>query len=134
MSIKVDSGYSAFFSISAVRDYEWQQIIDKLWNKYGIRSTGSKDAEKIKLHDLELKEAEQLGGNTNISVLTVTKNELDKIKNKHKNKKIENNQKEYQNITKGAEILGKQIFMAILIKKEEFDRDNKKKHDNKYQT
>ena len=134
MSIKVDSSYSAFFDICA-KDDEWQRIIDRLWRKYGIRSTGSKAGDKAKLHELELKEAEMLGGECDSSrFITVTRAEIEKIRNKRREKKIEKNPKEYPNTAKGAEILGKQLFLAIQMKKENEDRENKKKRDNKYQT
>ena len=135
MSIKVDSGYSAFFSVSRVRDTEWQQIIDRLWNKYGIRSTGSKSADKAKLHELELKEAEQLNGECSCGrFLTIQKNELDKIKEKKKKKDIKRNPEKHPEVTQGAEILGKQILLAIQMKGKDDADDNKKKRDNKYQS
>ena len=135
MSIKVDSGYSAFFSVSRVRDMEWQQIIDRLWNKYGIRSTGSKSADKAKLHELELKEAEQLNGECSCYLfLTIQKNELDKIKEKKKKKDIKRNPEKHPEITQGAEILGIQILLTILIKGKDDADEYKKKRDNKYQS
>lgn len=133
MSIKVDSGYSAFFSISIVRDDEWQRIIDRLWHKYGIRSTGSKAADKAKLHELEIKEAELLGGECDCGrFLTVERSELEKIRNKRRDKKIEKDPKNFPNTEKGAKILGEQLYLAIKMKKEHEDLDNKKKRDNKY--
>ena len=135
MSIKVDSGYSAFFSVSSVPDMEWQRIIERLWKKYGIRSTGSKATDKSKLHELELKEAEQLNGECDSGrFLTIKKSELDKIKDKKKKKNIQRNPEKYQNITQGAELLGKQIFLAIQMKNDNDVKENKKKRDNKYQS
>ena len=134
MSIRVDKGYSAFFNVSSGRDQEWQRIIDRLWNKYGIRSTGSKTSDKMKLHELELKEVKELEGECSSSkFITISSEELERYRKKRRDKKIEKNPKDYPHTAIGAEILGKQIFLAIQIKKEEDDRDNKKRRDNKYQ-
>ena len=132
MSINVNS---IAFSVALSEDAEWKRIKDRLWNKYGIRSTGSKASDKAKLHELELKEAEMLGGECNSSrFITVTRSELEKLKNNRRDKKIEKNPEEYANTLKGAEILGKQIFLAIQMKKEEDNKINKRKRDNKYQS
>jgi len=126
---------SIAFSIALSEDAEWKRIKERLWNKYGIRSTGSKASDKAKLHELELKEAEMLGGECSSSrFITVTRGELEKLKNKRRDKKIEKNPKEYPNTAKGAKILGEQIYLAIKMKKEQEDKDNKRKRDNKYQS
>ena len=136
MSIKVDSSYSAFFTVSTVRDPEWQKIIDKLWNDYGIRSSGSKSLDKQILHELELKELQSNPLGANLSkFLTITEAEFNKIRNKKKEKKLQQdgliNHPETQ---RGAEILGQQIFLAIQLKKEHDQYDEKRKRDNKYQS
>ena len=133
MSIKVNSNYDSFFSISKAPDEEWKRIILRLWYKYGIQSTGSKAADKQKLHELELREMEYETATTS-KFLTVTKSEQEKILKKKKEKRIENNPELYKNSTKGAEILGKQIFLAIQMKHELDKEDNKKKRSNKYQS
>ena len=133
MSIKVNSNYDAFFSVSKAPDEEWKQIILRLWYKYGIQTTGSKSADKLKLHELELKEMEYETAPTS-KFLTVTKGEQEKILKKKKEKRIENNPELYKNSTKGAEVLGKQIFLAIQMKQEQDKINNKKKRDNKYQS
>ena len=66
--------------------------------------------------------------------LTVTKGEQEKILKKKKEKRIENNPELYKNSTKGAEVLGKQIFLAIQMKQEQDKINNKKKRYNKYQS
>lgn len=133
MSIKVDSNYDAYFSVSKAPDAEWKRIILRLWYKYGIKSTGSKSADKQKLHELELKEMQYETAVTS-KFLTLTKAEQEKILKKKKDKRIENNPELYPNTRKGAEILGQQIFLAIQMKQEQDKIDNKKKRDNKYQT
>ena len=133
MSIKVDAGYDAYFSVSKAPDAEWKRIILRLWYKYGIHSTGSKSADKQKLHELELKEMEYETTVTS-KFLTVTKAEQEKILKKKKDKRIENNPELYPNSRKGAEILGKQILLAIQMKQEQNKINNKKKRDNKYQS
>ena len=132
MSLEINN---IMLSLSLAQDQEWKRIKERLWNKYGIRSTGSKSADKAKLHELEMKEVEQLGGECNSGkFLTVTRAEIEKVKNKRRNKKIEKNPKEYPNTEKGAKILGEQLYLAIRMKKEQEEKDNKKKRDNKYQT
>ena len=132
MSIKVDSNYTAFFTISKKPDHEWQQIIEKLWNVYGIRSSGSKELDKQILHEHELKDAEKETTVTS-KFLTVTKAEQEKIIAKKKNKKAEVDKKPKQN-DRGAEILGQQIFLAIKMKDNDDKLENKKKRSNNYQT
>ncbi len=130
MSIKVDSLYNAFFSVSKAPDEEWKRIILRLWYKYGIQSTGSKSADKQKLHELELKEMEYQTTVTS-KFLTVTRGEQEKILKKKKDKRIENNPELYPNTTKGAKILGEQIFLAIQMKQGNNKLNNKKKRNNK---
>ena len=131
MSIKVDNFYDAYFSISKAPDEEWKRIILRLWYKYGIQSTGSKSADKQKLHELELREMEYETAVTS-KFLTVTKSEQEKILKRKKEKRIENNPELYKDITKWAEILGKQVFLAIQMKHESDSFENKKKRNNKY--
>lgn len=126
---------SIILSVALAEDQEWKRIKERLWNKYGIRSLGSKAADKQKLHELEMKEVEQLAGECDSSkFITVTRAEIEKVKNKRRDKKIEKNPKEYPNTEKGAKILGEQLYLAIRMKKEQEEKDNKKKRDNKYQT
>lgn len=133
MSINVDSNYTASFTIKPKPDSEWQKIINKLWNDFGIRSSGSKSLDKQKLHELELRQAEKESCVT-CKFLTVTKTEQEKIQAKKKTKKEENKITPNSDNMKGAEILGQQIFLAIQMKQEQDKIDNKKKRDNKYQT
>ena len=132
VSMNINSNYTAFFNISPKPDSEWQQIIDKLWNVFGIRSSGSKSLDKQKLHELELRQAEK-ESSVSSKFLTVTKAEQERIQARKKAKNAENNNIS-SNSTQGAEILGKQIFLAIQMKQEQDVYENKKKRDNKYQS
>ena len=123
----------SYFGFTPRPDAEWQRIIEKLWNDFGIRSSGSKSLDKQKLHELELKQAEQESAVTS-KFITVKKSEQERIQDKKKNKKAENEPVHSSDSTKGAEILGKQIFLAIQMKQEQDDIDNKRKRDNKYQS
>ncbi len=130
VSIRITS-YN-FFSVSSAPDAEWKKIIYVLWVKYGIRSTGSKILDKQKLRELELKEIREKNGEVSGEFVTVSKIEIEKIKEKIKEKKIQKNPKEYAE-QHGAQILGEQIMIAIKMKKEEDEKENKKKRENKYQ-
>ena len=124
---------NVMLSISISEDLEWKKIKERLWNKYGVRSTGSKSADKAKLHDLEMKEVEQLAGECSSGkFITVTREEIEKVKNKRRDKKIKKNPQNFPNTTKGAKILGEQLYLAIQMKKEQEKQDNKRKRDNKY--
>ena len=131
VSIKIEPYHS--FGISSVPDTEWQRIIHKLWVVYGVRSTGSKTLDRQKLHELELTEVKEKNGEVNSEFLTVTKAEIDKIKEKIKENIIKQNPKEYSD-QHGAQILGEQIYIAIQMKNDEDNRENKKKRENKYQS
>ena len=124
---------SSYFGFRPNPDAEWQKIINKLWNVYGIRSSGSKGLDKQILHEHELIDA-QKEDSVSSKFLTVTKSELEKIIEKKKDKKAENEILPKEEQTKGAELLGQQVFLAIQMKQENDKTDNKKKRNNKYQT
>ena len=126
-------GVGSYFGYIPKPDAEWQQIIDRLWKNYGIRSSGSKALDKQILHEHELRDA-QKETTPSGKFLTVSRFELEKIIKKKKEKKADSEPKKDSDSTKGAEILGKQIFLAIQMKKEQDSEDNKKKRNNKYQT
>ena len=123
----------SYYSFTPKPDAEWQRIIERLWKNYGIRSSGSKALDKQILHEHELRDAEKETTPSG-KFLTVTRFELEKIINKKNAKKAETEPKKETNETKGAEILGMQIFQAIQMKKEQDTADNLKKRNNKYQT
>lgn len=124
---------TSYFGFIPKPDAEWQQIINKLWNVYGIRSSGSKALDKQILHEHELEDAKKESSVTS-KFLTVSKAEQEKIQAKKKDKKAYAEPGNNSDVTKGAEILGKQIFLAIQMKKEQDESENKKKRNNKYQT
>jgi len=123
----------SYFGFRPKPDAEWQRIIDKLWKVYGIRSSGSKALDRQILHEHELKDAQKETAATN-KFLTIDRFELEKIIEKKKTKNSENEPVINKEVSKGAEILGKQIFLAIQMKQEQDDTDNKRKRDNKYQS
>ena len=123
----------SYFGFRPKPDAEWQRIIEKLWKVYGIRSSGSKALDKQILHEHELKDAQKETTATN-KFLTIDRFELEKIIEKKKTKKAENEPVTNKEVSNGAEILGKQIFLAIQMKQEQDDMDNKRKRDNKYQS
>ncbi len=123
----------SYFGFRPKPDAEWQRIIDKLWNDFGIRSSGSKSLDKQKLHELELRQAEQESA-VRSKFITVSKSEQEKIQAKKITRKAENAFNQDTEPTKGAEILGKQIFQAIQMKQELDNTDNKRKRDNRYQS
>lgn len=96
-------------------DYEYMRIIKRL-AEYGIRPSGSKTSDKLKLHELELREAEKENCITS-KFLTVSIKEQEEIQDKKKKKREEIDPKIKQNPTKGQEILGQQIMIAIEMKK-----------------
>ena len=126
-------GISSNFGYRPKPDAEWQRIINKLWNVYGIRSSGSKGLDKQILHEHEIRDA-QKESSVSSKFLTVTKSEQEKIIEKKKDKKAENGILPKEEQTKGAELLGQQVFLAIQMKQENDKTDNKKKRNNKYQT
>ena len=123
----------SYFGFRPKPDAEWQRIIDKLWKQYGIRSSGSKALDKQILREHELKEA-QKETHATAKYLTISKSELEKIIEKKKAKKFENEPKTDLDSNNGAEILGKQIFLAIQMKSDLDNIEDKKKRNNKYQT
>lgn len=122
----------SYFGFRPKPDAEWQRIIELLWDKYGVRSSGSKALDKQVLHEHEVRDAEKESSVTT-KFLTVTKAEQEKIQAKKKSQKAETELKTDDDSTKGAELLGKQIFLAIQMKSEQDKEDYRKKRNNKYQ-
>lgn len=108
-------------SIANVIDEEYKRIIRKL-QQYGMKPSGSKTTDKMRLHEKELQEAQKENCITS-KFLTVTKAEQEKIQEKKKEKKEEINPELNQNSSKGQEILGNQIMLAIEWK----NKTNKKR-------
>ena len=123
----------SYFGFRPKPDAEWQRIIELLWDKYGIRSSGCKALDKQVLHEHEVRDAEKEASVTT-KFLTVTKAEQEKIQAKKKSNNAETEFRTDDDSTKGAELLGKQIFLAIQMKNEHDKEDNRKKRNNKYQS
>ena len=123
----------SYYSFTPKPDAEWQRIIELLWDKYGIRSSGSKAIDRQILHEHELKEAKK-ETSVSINFLTVTKAEQEKIQAEKMSQKAETELRTNDDSTKGADILGKQIFQAIQMKNEQDKEEYCKKRNNKYQS
>ena len=128
----ISSGGNPFMFLCISMDYEYLMIIKKL-SQYGLQPSGSKSNDKMRLHEVELREAQKENA-VSSKFLTVTKREQEKIQEKKKSQKAETELRTNDNSVKGAEILGKQIFQAIQMKKEHDESENKKKRNNKYQS
>jgi len=111
--------------ISFSTDYEYEQIKRRLM-MYGVKPSGSKSADKMKLHEIELREARKENVVTT-KFLTVSTSEQEKIQEKKKQKRIEINPKSHPETMKGQRILGEQIMLTIKMKKELENRDKDKK-------
>lgn len=113
---KINAIFSgAMLSVSFGPDEEHRRIIRKLM-AYGYRSTGSKSGDRELLRKIELKQAE-MENCVSSKYLTVSKAEQEKIQEKKKEKRIENNPELYQQTMQGQQILGEQIMLAIEMKK-----------------
>ena len=98
-------------SIANQIDEEYKRIIRKL-QQYGMRPSGSKTTDKMRLHKRELQEAKKENCITS-KFLTVTKSEQEKIQEKKKENREEVNPELKQNHTQGQEILSEQMKFAI---------------------
>ena len=102
-------------TMSCAIDEEEKAIMRRL-KQYGIKGTGRKSADKAKLHDIELREAQKEDCVTN-KFLTVTKGEQEKIQDKKKEKRKEINPEKYPNSEQAQKVMGEQIYLAIKMKK-----------------
>ena len=112
---KINPIISGMLSVSFGPDAEHKRIIRKLM-AYGYRSTGSKSGDKELLRRIELKQVE-MENCVSSKYLTVSKREQEKIQEKKKEKRFENNPEQEQNTMKGQKILGEQLMIAIEMKK-----------------
>ena len=110
----IGSFYGGFIGSCGI-DYEYEQIKKRL-EMYGQKPSGNKYADKARLHEIELREAQKENVVTS-KFLTVSKSEQEKIQQKKKDKKNENNQQNNSDTTVGAKTLGEQIYLAIQMKK-----------------
>lgn len=112
-------------------DYEALMIARRLM-ELGIKPTGDKQANKAKLHEMELKIAksrnEALGGLLTISYAKEQEIIDNKKENLFGNKKAQKKEKNNSDVLKEDEILGRQIYAIIEMKmKEEKDYKKSKK-------
>lgn len=121
--------FNMFSSIAYQIDYEYMRIIRKL-AEYGLRPTGNKEHDRETLRKKELEEAKRAPCVLN-GFITVSKNEQEKIQEKKKQKRIENNPKQYKDTAQGQQILGEQLILAIEMKKKKEMLIKKKEDDKK---
>ena len=107
------SSFSAGCSGSA--DPEQKRIAKKLL-EYGYLPTGDKNTDKATLRRIEIQKAKESNFVRN-DLLTVTKQEQEKIQEKKKQRKKENNEPSVKNDFNGAKALGEQIYLSIKMKK-----------------
>ena len=119
---KINPIMSGMLSISFGPDEEHKRIIRKLM-AYGYRSTGSKSGDKELLRKIELKQV-QMENCVNSKYITVSKREQEKIIEKKKEKRLENNPEQAQNTMKGQKILGEQLMIAIEMNKKKEEKLN----------
>lgn len=96
-------------------DSEEQEIARRL-RAYGVLPTGDKTTDRAKLREIELKKAQEENSITN-KFLTVSKSEQEKIQERKKAKRQENNPDLNQDQYRGAKALGQQLLIAIEMKK-----------------
>ena len=101
--------------LSPTIDEEHLRIIRKLYEVYGIRSSGSKSVDKAILRQKELEDAEKENC-VSAKFLVIGSGEQEKIHKEKKDKKIEANPELYENTTKGQKLLGEQIMLTIKMK------------------
>ena len=106
---------SGLLHLSFGPDEEHRRIMRKLM-AYGYRSTGSKSGDKELLRKIELKLAE-MENCVSDKFITVTRTEQEKIQEKKKEKRVENNPELFQNTMQGQKLLGEQIMLAIEMSK-----------------
>lgn len=103
------------FSMSGGPDNEHLEIMRRL-RAYGVMPTGDKTADKNKLREIELKKAKEETSVSN-KFYTVSIAEQEKIQEKKKEKRIENNPELGDKQLKNLGVKGEQIYIAIQLKK-----------------
>ena len=98
-----------------VYDWEYKAIIRKL-AQYGLKPTGNKTSDKMRLHQIEVREAQKEECVTS-RFLTVEKGEQEKIQEKKEEKKDIGNLVSTQDAQLGQHLLGEQMMIALRIKK-----------------
>lgn len=102
-------------SCSGSEDPEQKRIAKKLL-EYGYLPTGDKNTDKATLRRIEIQKAKE--SNVILSdLVTVSKQEQEKIQEKKKERKKETNEPCSKNDFNGAKALGEQIYLSIQMKK-----------------
>ncbi len=129
MSENINPINSFMPSFGCAIDHEYAMIIRKMM-QYGLKPSGNKSHDKMRLHEVELQQAKKENC-VSSKFLTVTKGEQEKIQDKKKEKRIELDPKSHSETMKGQRILGEQIMLAIKMKKELENRDKKNRIEKK---
>lgn len=98
-----------------IYDWEYQAIIRKL-AQYGLRPTGNKSSDKMRLHQIEVREAKKEDEVTS-RFLTVGKSEQEKIQDKKEEKNNIGKSLPSNDIQLGQYLLGEQMMIMMKIKK-----------------
>jgi len=115
MSIqKVPAVSMSSMCVSSI-DEEEKRIMAKLWS-YGYVPTGDKTTDKAMLRRIEIEKAKQ-EDTVSDKFITVSRIEQEKIQEKKKQKRHENNPELYKDNFQGSKALGEQIMLAIEMKK-----------------
>ena len=114
MKINKINNCTCSFSVSSGCDSEEKRIAKRLL-AYGIQPTFNKSTDRAKLHEIELKEAQNENSISN-KFITVTRQEQEKIQEKKKEKRKETNPEASINSQKAQKVLGEQIYLAIKMK------------------
>lgn len=117
MNIQGIGSYSVSSFGGCSIDSEEKEIMRRLL-AYGVKPTGDKTTDRAKLHELELKEAENNNFITN-KFLTVSKSKQEKIQKKKKEKRAEVTENDSVRFEKfeGSTVLGEQIYLVLQMKK-----------------
>lgn len=109
---KIGSTQSTCNFSSRKIDEEHRRIIEKLYRKYGIRSTGNKTSDKAILREKEIIEAESLSS-PNGDFVVLSRSEVEKIIEKKKKKKTDANSDFLHNQDLGQKILAEQMMVYM---------------------
>jgi len=118
--MKIESISSGSFSCVSSVDSEEKEIMRRLL-AYGVTPTGNKITDKAKLREIELEKAK----NSNIvlpDLLTVTRQEQEKIQKNKKDKRKEQLKDPKAETFEGSKALGEQIYLAIKMKKKKSEQ------------
>ena len=101
-------------------DDEHLRIIRKLYEKYGLRSTGSKSGDIALLRRIEIEEAERLDTPSG-DFLVLSRTEVENIIKKKKEKVAEANPELFQNSIQGQKILAEQMMIYVQMQSKKIE-------------